>query len=577
MYIGFSAYNHESSAALIDKDGNLLNYYREEFLTRIKGDKSFPRKSIEKILKENQLEIRDVTSIVFYERPLTAFLYPLKIAALNIPKSLSLLSNQFRNFKKSSLSCFLDLTKTFPGLESKLLYADHHLCHTLSGLFYSEEKNNICSVVVDGFGDRSSSSIHLISDSSNIKELWNSQYPVSIGLFYSSLTDFLGFAINEGEYKVMGLAAFGNPKSKYAKLISNLMSWDEENKCLTARMEYFDYHVSTNNSFSEKMVSLLGKPRNPFEKLLPDNPNFQKYADIARGAQELTEQLLIQIFNHAHKITGSNIFCFSGGVALNSASLKKIGSLPFVEKLIIPPSPGDSGAAIGASYFGLLKNQPRKDILKKPSLFPCLVNFEEQIKITSKILAKDFNIISQNKNESLNICSDLLSQGMVIGSVISNAETGPRALGHRSLLCDGKNIEAVEILNTVIKNRSPFRPTAPAMKFETAKKYYQLIPALYESYKSMSSTCQCLPNSLALNFPITHVDGTARIQIVEEPSFLFELLNHLETHNIEIIANSSLNISGDPTCFDFIDGLMVCYNTPLKYLITDFGLVEKKN
>ena len=166
--------------------------------------------------------------------------------------------------------------------------------------------------------------------------------------------------------------------------------------------------------------------------------------------------------------------------------------------------------------------------------------------------------------------------GEIVGTIISNSETGPRALGNRSLLCNGLNKVAVNQLNTVIKNRSPFRPTAPAMNLETAYKYYQIEKSIMSSYLSMNATCKCLPDSISRDFPVSHIDGTARIQIVEKNSTLDMLLDILKPRGIEILANSSLNISGDPTCFDLIDVLMVCSLRPLNYLFTDLGLLKKK-
>ena len=576
MFVGISAYNHESAVALVSIDGQLIDYCREESISRIKGDKSFPKRSLKKIFKDNNLDSSDVTKFIFYERPLSAFLYPLKIASMHLPESIPLMTNQFRNFKKSSLICFMDLSKTYPGSENKLIYSDHHLSHTLTCLAYSDIRNDLCSIVVDGFGDRSTASIHSVVNPQNIKELWNLEYPVSIGLFYSAITDFLGFAINEGEYKVMGLAAFGNPKNKFNNVIEKLIFWDDKSKSLKADMKYFKYHTSITDSYSEELVSLLGAPRNPFNQLLPDQPDFQRYADIARAAQYVTENLLKKIFEYGYEITGSKIFFFSGGVAMNSVSLKGLAELPFVDKIIVPPSPGDAGAAIGAAFYGFIKNNPDLKPITKPSLFPSVSNFDEQVKQSSKIISTNFDVIAKGKKEALSYCAELINKGEIIGTVISNSETGPRALGNRSLICDGKNHEAVKYLNTVIKNRSPFRPTAPVMTFETAKKYYNLNDALIESYGSMTSTCDCLKNSEALKFPVTHIDGTARLQIANQGSFIFSLLSLLSSYKIEILANSSLNISGDPTCFDFIDGLLVCTNSSLKYLLTDYGLFRKK-
>ena len=578
MFIGVTGYNHESSAALVDKNGVLIDFYREESLSRIKGDKSFPKRSIKKLLVTNNLKIKDIERVAFYERPLSAFLHIVKEASLNMPRSLSLLSHQFRNFNRSSVSCFLDFAKFFKGLETKLIYSDHHLSHTLNALAYSNSKKDICSVVVDGFGDRSTASISQIVDPTEINELWECPYPVSLGLFYSSITDYLGFAINEGEYKVMGLASFGNSNSKSAKLVRGLMDWDSTSNKMISDMSFFDYHLSTSNSFSSKLEDLLGPARNPFVQLNPENSDFQRYADIARGAQDLTTYLIKKIFTHAHKITNSRRFLFSGGVSMNSASIDSLAQLPFIDEIIIPPSPGDAGCAIGAAFYCYIKSNFYSNLnISKPSLFPSSKEIRNDEMITEQIISNEFSLLERGEDDAFLKAAELISAGEIIGTVLSSSETGPRALGNRSLICDGKNKEAVKNLNTVIKNRSPFRPTAPAMRYEIAQKYYKLRPEIYNCYKSMSATCKCLEDNVSLKFPTTHVDGTARVQIVENNSFLDKLLSKLEPMGIEILANSSLNVSGDPMCFDLVDGLMVCSRTKLRYLLTDLGLLKRKS
>ena len=577
MFIGVTGYNHESSAALVDRNGVLIDFYREESLSRIKGDKSFPKRAINKILASNNLKIKNIERVAFYERPLSAFLHIVKEASLHMPRSLDLLTHQFRNFNRSSVSCYLDFAKFFKGLETKLIYSDHQISHTLNALAYSNSKKDICSVVVDGFGDRSTASISQIVAPTEINELGECPYPVSLGLFYSSITDYLGFAINEGEYKVMGLASFGNSNSKSAKLVRGLMDWDSTSNKMISDMSFFDYHLSTSNSFSSKLEDLLGPARNPFVQLNPENSDFQRCADIARGAQDLTTYLIEKIFTHAHKITGSRRFLFSGGVSMNSASIDSLAQLPFIDEIIIPPSPGDAGCAIGAAYYCYIKSIPQSNLnISKPSLFPSIKEKRNYEFFTEKIISNEFNILERNENAAFFKAAELISAGEIIGTVLSSSETGPRALGNRSLICDGKNKDAVENLNTVIKNRSPFRPTAPAMRYEIAKKYYKLRPEIIDCYKSMSATCQCLEDNISLEFPTTHVDGTARIQIVENNSSLDKLFCKLEPLGIEILANSSLNVSGDPTCFDLVDGLMVCSRTKLRYLLTDLGLLKRK-
>ena len=577
MFIGVTGYNHESSAALVDRNGVLIDFCREESLSRIKGDKSFPRRSINKILDSNNLKIKNVERVAFYERPLSAFLHIVKEASLHMPRSLDLLTHQFRNFNRSSVSCFLDFAKFFKGLETKLIYSDHHLSHTLNALAYSNSKKDICSVVVDGFGDRSTASISQIVDPTEINELWECPYPVSLGLFYSSITDYLGFAINEGEYKVMGLASYGDSNSKSAKLVRGLMDWDSSSNKMISDMSFFDYHLSTSNSFSSKLEDLLGPARNPFVQLNPENSDFQRCADIARGAQDLTTYLIEKIFAHAHKISGSRRFLFSGGVSMNSASIDSLAQLSFVDQIIIPPSPGDAGCAIGAAFYCYIKSNFYSDLnISKPSLFPSSKEIRNDEMITEQIISNEFSLLERGEDDAFLKAAELISAGEIIGTVLSSSETGPRALGNRSLLCDGKNKEAVKNLNTVIKNRSPFRPTAPAMRYEIAQKYYKLRPEIYDCYKSMSATCKCLEDNVSLEFPTTHIDGSARVQIVENISLLDKLLSKLEPMGIEILANSSLNVSGDPTCFDLVDGLMVCSRTKLRYLLTDLGLLKRK-
>jgi carbamoyltransferase len=262
---------------------------------------------------------------------------------------------------------------------------------------------------------------------------------------------------------------------------------------------------------------------------------------------------------------------------MNSASIDSLAQLPFVDELIIPPSPGDAGCAIGAAFYGYLKSNSYSDLkISKPSLFPTLKEKRNDEFLTEQIISNEFIFLSRYEEDAFFKAAQLISLGKVIGTIISNSETGPRALGNRSLICDGTNKDAVKILNTVIKNRSPFRPTAPAMRCDVAKKYYKLRPEIYDCYKSMTATCKCLKGNVSLEFPTTHVDGTARIQIVETNSILDRLLSFLEPMGIEVLANSSLNVSGDPTCFDLVDGLMVCSRTKLSYLLTDLGLLKRK-
>ena len=244
-------------------------------------------------------------------------------------------------------------------------------------------------------------------------------------------------------------------------------------------MSYFDYHLSTSNSFSSKLR--ITDLRNPFVQLKEGEQILKM--QIARGAQDLTIYLLEKIFTHAYKLTNSRKFLFSGGVSLNSASIDSLAQLSFVDEIIIPPSPGDSGCAIGAAFYCYIKSSSYRHLkIAKPSLFPSQKEIRNDKLLTEQIISNEFYILERDANDAFLKAAELIRAGEVIGTVLSCSETGPRALGNRSLICDGKNKNAVKNLNTKIKNRSTFRPTAPAMRYEIAEKYKT--NEIYDCYKS---------------------------------------------------------------------------------------------
>ena len=572
--LGVSGYSHESAVALINSEGKLVDYCREEYLSRIKSDKSFPKRSIKKLLSQNNIEYCDIESVCFYEKPLTAYINPIKTAISNLPKSLDLCIHQLKNFRKSSINFFSDLSDIDKSLGKKVIYCDHHLSHTLTSLFYKENKE-YCSIVIDGFGDHSTSTIHLVQGIDNISEIWSSQYPASLGLFYSAITDFLGFAVNEGEYKVMGLSAFGEPK--FIDKFRSIISFEEGR--VEMDMDYFSYHLSLTDSYSSKLSNALNiNPRNSLVRLETSNSDFQVYADIAASAQLVLLEIITKIFKYAYSLTSSSDFLFSGGVAMNSASIRSIlQENSFINSLYIPPSPGDAGAAIGAAYYALIRSNPKPSIFtssKSINLFPCR-NEELLSPNTLSLMDKEFEVIADSDN-IFPICAELIATGNIIATCLPGVETGPRALGHRSLLCDGTNHSAVKYLNEVIKKRSPFRPTAPAMTVETARKYYNIDNRILSLYYSMGATCSCKEGAPSISFPTTHCDGTARLQIVEEGSFLDTLLGYLNKHDKFILANTSLNLSSDPIAYDLIDAIMVALRSNLSYVLTEKKLFKKR-
>ena len=570
MFLGISAYFHDSTVALIDSNGDLIDFKKEEYLSRVKGDKSFPRLALTEIIKNHNLSDKNINKICFYEKPLKAWLTILKYSIKNNSLSNELTRNYFKNIWKSSVIFSYDLSKHLKISNDKILYCDHHLSHTLSGAYYSSKLPAV-SIVIDGFGDESTSSIHHLTSLQEIKHKWSSPFPNSVGLFYSAITDFLGFSVNEGEYKVMGLAAYGEPIF-YQSLSKTIYFKDGK---LHLDDNYYDFMRSITRSYSSKLSSLFNiNERQSNTPLDLESPDFKAYANIAASAQKIVEEILKEIFLFANKITGENRFIFSGGVAMNSVAINKLSKLDFISKLIIPPSPGDSGAAIGAAYYGFLQ-------FNKNYFEPLKADIPSMLTPGHTSLTdhnEDFFLINYekiaNEDEIIDVASDLIIQNEIIATCYKNIETGPRALGHRSMICNAHSVIAVKQLNEQIKNRSKFRPVAPAILERNAKKYFLLSDKIYDAYFYMGAVVEVV-NSKSIE-AVVHNDNTSRIQICREDNILGMILKKLELNNIFVLANTSFNISSDPMVYSKEDAYLGIERMNIKYLLTENGIYTKK-
>lgn len=569
-FIGISGYFHDSSIALLDENGKIVDFKKEEYFSRVKGDKSFPRLALNEMIKNFDLKDENILKITFYEKPFKAWLNILKYSIKNNSLTNELTRNYFKNIWKSSLIFSYDLSKYLTINNDKVLYCDHHLSHTLCGAYYNS-KNPITSIVIDGFGDESTSTIHHIKSSTEINNVWSSPFPHSIGLFYSAITDYLGFSVNEGEYKVMGLAAYGEPT--YFDMLLETINFKDGN--LKLDNKYYDFCRSISKSYSDKLKNIFKISERESNQILDlDAQNFKEYANIAASAQKIVEYLLKEIFFYAHKLTNEKRFIFSGGVAMNSVAINKLSKLEFVDEIVIPPSPGDSGAAIGAAYYGYLKNGNEfRD------------NFENDYEnilspgfISNKIVDEEFFLtrydkICDNKN-LIQTASELISSNEIIATCYKNIETGPRALGNRSMICNAHSSEAVQQLNQKIKKRSKFRPVAPVVLEANANKYFLLSDEVYKSYYFMGSVAEVI-NSTNIE-AVVHYDNTSRVQITNETHILGKILKQLETKNIFVLANTSFNISSDPMVYSLEDAYLAVERMNIKYLMTENGIYLKK-
>ena len=566
MYIGISAFFHESSIALINSDGNLIDFQKEEWHSRVKGDKTFPRLALKKIIKNHKLNEEDI-KFVFYEKPLKSWLTVVQHSIKQKGLLNSLTLNYFKNFWKSSISFYFELLSNIKSKSVKTLYCEHHLSHALTADYYGLKYPYI-SVVLDGFGDNKCSSVYLFKSSNEFEIIWTSNYPNSLGLFYSAITDFLGYPINSGEYKIMGLSAYGKPN--YVNQIYQMINFKDNELFLD--MFYFDFDSSITNSYSKELENIFGVNSNNSIETIENNKNFQKYADIACSSQIVISEIIKKIFEYSYNKTGVKNFSFTGGVALNSKLINYLAKSDFIDNLFVPPSPGDSGAAIGAAYFGYLihnKSIINRNKKNKKSIYPGF--FYQESNFIDEALEKYCD-----KEEMIYKTLELLKRGEVIATCISNIETGPRSLGNRSLICNADNYELVKKLSNNLKGRENFIPTAPSMLMKTADKYYNLNKSLMDCYQTMSALADLKVDLEGFKFKgIVHKDLTSRIHICNESSFIGKLLNY-EDQSIEILANTSFNYKNDPISYGHEDSILALKKMKLKYLITDYGIYKIK-
>ena len=560
FYIGISAYYHESSVFLTD--GIKINcFIKEEYFTRVKGDKSFPKRSLKFLIKKYSLNEKNIKSVCFYEKPFKSwweiFIYSIKKPLENK----KLLTHHLKNFNTGSIFFYSDLNNVIKLSRNKILYSSHHLSHCLYGSLYVDNIYDYAYVSCDGVGEGETMTIYTIENENLIKKYWTNFYPNSIGLFYSAITDFLGFNINDGEFKVMSLSSYGNPI--YEKEMEKLFDCEK----LKINSSYFEFQKNPERSFSELFVKIFGKPY----LNLGVKENFQKYSDIASSAQQILNKSLKNLILKAKQLTGKNKIVLTGGVALNCKMIHDLSKQKIFEELIVPPSPGDSGSAIGAANFSYFYENNK--FLKNIGLFPG----PDKNEINKKFkLNEFFEKISQQEN-SLDVAYELIIKGHILTTYIDKMETGPRALGNTSIICNAKDKLAVENLNNKIKKRKFYQPLAPILLKEKFEKYFLIQDSIKKNLYSMGTLCEAKDELKKDYLSIIHTDNTCRTQVIDnENSFIFKLLKKLAESNIDILVNTSFNISKDPMVFDLFDVYTNMRRMNIEYVIMNNGIFKVK-
>ena len=560
FYIGISAYYHESSVFLTDGD-NINCFVKEEYFTRIKGDKNFPKRSLEFLIQKYSLNEKNIKFVCFYEKPFKSwweiFIYSIKKPLENK----KFLTHHLKNFNSGSIFFYTHLNKTIKISKEKILYSSHHLSHCLYGSLYVNNIDEYAFISCDGVGEGETMTVYTINSKNLIKKHWTNFYPNSIGLFYSTITDFLGFNINDGEFKVMSLSSYGNPI--YEKEMDKIFDCER----LKINSSYFEFQKNPERSFSDIFVEVFGEPY----LNLNIKKNFQKYCNIASSAQLLLNKSLRNLILKAKELTGKSKIVLTGGVALNCKMIHDLSKQNIFEELIVPPSPGDSGSAIGAANFSYFYEN--KKFINNVGLFPG----PNKNDLNEKFKLKEFFEKVSNDENSLEVAAELIIKGSILTTYIDKTETGPRALGNTSIICNAKDKLAVKNLNNKIKKRDFYQPLAPILLEENLEKYFIFQKSVRKNLYSMGSLCEA-KEDLKIDYEsIIHTDNTCRIQIINNKnSFIFKLLKKLSENNINILVNTSFNISKDPMVFDLFDVYTNMKRMNIEYVVMNNGIFKVK-
>jgi carbamoyltransferase len=586
MYIlGISAYYHDSAACLL-KEGKVITAAQEERFTRKKHDQSFPSNAIKYCLKEAGINAPDLGVVAFYDKPFLKFERILETYLTFAPKGLRSFLKAIPLWIKKKL-WIKELIKDELNYDGKILFPEHHASHAASA-FYASPFQEAAFLTMDGVGEWATTS-YGVGNENNMEMLADIKFPHSLGLLYSAITYYTGFRVNSGEYKVMGLAPYGEPK--YKDLIYENLIDVKEDGSFKLDMSYFDYSVGlkmTNNKFN----SLFGgPPRKPESELT------QKEMDIARSVQEVTEEIVLRIAKHVKKITGKKYLCLGGGVALNCVSNGKLLRSNIFEDIYIQPAAGDAGGALGCSliawyqYLGNDRHADGKnDFMNGAYLGPEFSNEE----IEEYLDKKGYSYQKLKDEELPEKIADLIAEQNVIGWFQGRMEFGPRALGGRTIIGDSRSSETQKTINLKIKYRESFRPFAPSIREENISEYfdidrpspYMLLVADVKKDKQLKMTKEQEAyfglkklNIARSEIPaVTHVDYSARIQSVNKktnPRYHEMLTKFNEKHGCPVVVNTSFNVRGEPIVCTPKDAYLCFMRTEMDFLILNNFLLKK--
>ena len=594
--LGVSCFYHDSAAALL-KDGMLVAAAEEERFTRQKHDNGLPRHAIKFCLETAGIGGADVDYVVFYEKPFVKFERILLNVLGTFPKSWRVFGEAMINYFDEKLWIKNILMSELGVPAEKVLFVDHHVSHAASAMFASPFEE-AAILTLDGVGEWTTASIgkgtaSWSDGSQNSIQLWDElRFPHSVGLLYSAFTAYLGFRVNNGEYKVMGMAPYGEPRciDKVNKVVRVA-----DDGSIEMNMDYFAYHHSTSDTYNRRFVELFGPPREAESEFFTlvthpkrDHPQWderaaaenQHYADIAASIQAVTEEIMLKMAQTAQRKTGLDKLVMAGGVALNSVGNGRVMRETPFRDVWIQPAAGDSGGALGAALYAyhVVLGQPRR-FVQEHSYWGAEYS---EAQMVEAIQARGFPFQRFDDMERLlDRATDTILKGKVIGWFQGRFEWGPRALGSRSILADPRRDEMKEIVNTKIKFREPFRPFAPVILEERAHEYFTT-EGLDRQYppRFMLMVSPFREDKRDKVQAVCHVGGTGRMQTVRQewnPAYYRILQKFAEATGIPVLLNTSYNLRGEPIVNTPQEALNTFASSDLDQLVMGPFLVSKSD
>jgi carbamoyltransferase len=584
--LGISAYYHDSAACLV-RDGVIVAAAEEERFSRKKHDEGFPRRAVDFVLREGGIGPKDLDVVGFYDKPVLKFSRILETFVSIAPLGLASWMHFAPAWMRERLWVTENIRREMPGYAGKVLFTEHHESHAASAFFPSPFER-AAILTMDGVGEWATSSVG-VGEGSDVKVIQELRFPHSLGLLYSAFTYWLGFKVNSGEYKVMGLAPYGEPK--YAQLILDKLMDLKEDGSFRMNLEYFGY-VGGLRMTSPKFDELFGRGRRPEESRLE-----QIHMDVARSIQAVTEEVMLRMARYAHRETGAENLCMAGGVALNCVGNGRILREGPFKRLWIQPAAGDAGGALGVALALWHKGQgnprtvdPTRDSMRGAYLGPSYSDEE----IAAVLEAEGAPHETLSLEELPARVAELIDQGNVVGWFQGRAEFGPRALGARSILGDPRSRDMQKVMNEKIKFRESFRPFAPSVLEEKASEWFEIdcespymllvapvakahrLPAAPED-ASLVGTDRL--KSRRSEIPaVTHVDFSARLQTVSKETnpLYWELIRAFEKRTgCPVLVNTSFNVRGEPMVCTPLDALRCFRRTGMDYLVLGRRVLAK--